>query len=562
MRINIVHKYLTIYIALIFFTLPILKGFFQPGLMETYDSSYRLTRAAKFYLAIKQGQFFPRWIGDVDRGVGSPIFIYLYPLPYYIITALHIARFSLIDSLKISWSIFYLLSGIAMFWFLRNFLTQKSAFLGAIFYMWNPYRFVQLYVRGTYEETIAYGFIPLIFLAVLKIFQGKELAWFWGGLSFGLLLLTHSSITLMFIPGLLLCVLILAMQKDHDFIKKCFLLIILGLALSALTSLPNFFERDLVQIQYRLGKGDLYLTNLVSWWRLIYSPWERQPLPPQLLGFAQLAVMIISVLIIIKSWLLSKSPKFSSIKNLFFISACIWILVALILMIDTPLSRLIWKNVGALHFIYVPYLLLQLIVFWVSVLAAITVSVFKSQKIYLALLAGVVVGNLIYIRPDYSFNIKDPDLYSFDGSLSQFYEFYPATATKGDRRFKKYPLVRASLRSTIISVSEKKYNHIALKVDAKKNELLTFQQLYFPGWKAYLDDREIPISFKKESVEMRLDRPPETDQGLMVVSIPPGLHNLKLEYHATLWRILGEIVSLATVLFMVCFAIFITKLRR
>lgn len=112
------HSTITAYFLLTILALQILRGFFQPGIFNSYDTLYRLARTAKYYLALREGQLLPRWIGDVDSGVGSPIFTYLYPFPYLVTTIFHLLKFNLMDAQKIPWMIFLSFqAGVCMhFW--------------------------------------------------------------------------------------------------------------------------------------------------------------------------------------------------------------------------------------------------------------------------------------------------------------------------------------------------------------------------------------------------------------------------------------------------------------
>ena len=50
-----------------------------------------------------------------------------------------------------------------MYLWLKEWLNQKAAILGTILFQFAPYRFVNMYERGTIGEPLGYIFIPLSF---------------------------------------------------------------------------------------------------------------------------------------------------------------------------------------------------------------------------------------------------------------------------------------------------------------------------------------------------------------------------------------------------------------
>src|SRR5690606_669882 len=52
----------------------------SPQALWTDDGHLHTARGAQYYLALRDGQFPPRWAGNLANGGGSPIFIFAYPL--------------------------------------------------------------------------------------------------------------------------------------------------------------------------------------------------------------------------------------------------------------------------------------------------------------------------------------------------------------------------------------------------------------------------------------------------------------------------------------------------
>jgi len=80
-----------------------------------------------------------------------------------------------------------------MYLWLKEFLGVKAGLVGALFYTFAPYRFVDLYVRGAIGECVAFVWLPLILYFGLKFSkEQKNIYLFGGSLSLGLLIMSHN----------------------------------------------------------------------------------------------------------------------------------------------------------------------------------------------------------------------------------------------------------------------------------------------------------------------------------------------------------------------------------
>ncbi|MBM3136366.1 MAG: YfhO family protein [Chloroflexi bacterium] len=77
-----------------------------------------------------------------------------------------------------------------------------------------------------------------------------------------------------------------------------------------------------------------------------------------------------------------------------------------------------------------------------------------------------------------------------------------------------------------------------VRVTAAQGGKVTFYTQYYPGWRAYLDGREVPVM-------------PEGDLGLMTVEVPAGEHVLLLRFEDTPVRVAGTVISLVAGLVVV-----------
>ena len=162
-------------VALVILSFPALKNLAFDGFYTSHDGENHTARIAQYVNALKDGQMLPGFAGRFYNGLGSPIFVYIYPLPYLAGSIIHFAGASYANSLKILMALSFIFSGIfSYFWFKEIFKSPRAAFLGALFYMWVPYRFSLIYVRASLSEILAYTFVPIAFYSFTKLSTNKK----------------------------------------------------------------------------------------------------------------------------------------------------------------------------------------------------------------------------------------------------------------------------------------------------------------------------------------------------------------------------------------------------
>src|SRR3990167_2404365 len=146
-----------------------LTALMHSGLPLTHDGQDHVARIANFYQNLSEGNIVPRWAGNLNWGYGHPILMFLYPFTSYAASLFHFLGFSLVDSTKLVFALAFVASGIAMYLWIKNFLGNTAGIASAVLYMFTPYRFVDLYVRGAIGEHVAFVFPPLILYFLLHI---------------------------------------------------------------------------------------------------------------------------------------------------------------------------------------------------------------------------------------------------------------------------------------------------------------------------------------------------------------------------------------------------------
>ncbi|HSX40964.1 MAG TPA: 6-pyruvoyl-tetrahydropterin synthase-related protein [Candidatus Saccharimonadales bacterium] len=511
-----------------------LFGLFHSGLPVTHDGQDHVIRLANFYKNLTDGIIIPRWAPNVNYGFGDPIFLFFYPLPYYLASLFHFLSFSFIDSAKIVYGLGFVLSGISMFLFGSELFGDEAGFVSGLLYMFSAYRFVDIYVRGDIGENLAFVFVPLIFYFLVKLSAKLKYKYIVGAsFSLALLILSHNAISIMMLPLIALFCLFLAKEKKGRLRKLGIfgLFFILGFALSAFFWLPGLMEGKYT-LREIVTKGG-YLTNFVDPKALLYGPWSyggSGEFTVQI-GLVNIAAFILSIPVLF--YKRKKNKQF-----LFIVGLLVYSLAAVFLMLWQ--SNILWEKIRFLQNFQFPWRFLAVTVFTTSFLAGFVVS--NIPKRYL-IGACIVLTILILF---FNRNYEHAD--SYEHEADSFFAKVHRTTTNDTgesspiwsvRFMEQKPNAAIEFISGSGDIKQKKrtttlHQYIATASDSSR---LRENTLYFPGWEVRVDNVPVELQFQDPK-----------SRGLMTFFIPAGTHAVTVALHETKLRLLADIISLVTFL--------------
>lgn len=513
-------KYIPLLLLLVIGLIP-LMDLFHPGLPITHDGQDHVARIANFYQGLKEGNIIPRWAGNLNWGYGHPILMFLYPLPSYIASFFHFLGFSLVDSTKLVFGLGFLASGVAMYMWLKTFLSEEASLAGGILYMFAPYRFVDLYVRGALGEATAFIFLPLSLYFLAKKNINKKIS-IGLALSIAFLITSHNAISLMFLPIIVGYVLFLY-KKSKDLIAPL-LSIVLGFALSAFFWIPAFFEgkytlRDIVTA------GD-YLSRFVNWKDLLYGNWSYG-----ISGQFSVQIGIVHWIFIVLSfpiifYLYKK-------KKDWILPAGLIILFTLSIILMLPVSKFIWETVRTLQKFQFPWRLLSVSVFSSATLGAIVLNNFKHKKLDLFI---VIVLVFIFYS---SFWHAKRYLYKNEDFFTGIYNSTTDTGESSPIWSVRFMEKRPKAKIEVISGSAKITNlkrtstEHAYEILADDKVRIKENTLYFPGWEVLVDGKPANIQFQDEK-----------NRGVITFYLEKGKHNVRVILKETKLRLYSDMLSL------------------
>lgn len=533
---NIIYK-LTPLIIIVLLCIPVVLPYFHSGYFPTHDGEWAVVRLADMFRTIRDLQFPPRYSGALNFGYGYPLFNFTYPFPYYLGLVLYFPFHSFIASIKSIFALSVFLSAIFMYLASNELWKDKtSAVISSIFYVYLPYRMVDLFVRGSIGESLSFALFPLIFYLTLKLFASpfSRVTVTFLTLSLALLVMTHNIMTVLFLPVLIFFgILRIIKEKRWDVLQSFFLCLLLGAGLSFFFWFPALFEKNNILLsKIPIANRNLYFVNiqqlLIPSWGFA-SPTESGGFSYQL-GIPQSIAVVLSLIFLIVTFIRSKlvqTPfKFYAFILFFMYTVCLLFLFS----VTSP----IWKGLPLLKEINYPWTLLSQLGFISSLLAGFLVIQHKYIKYFLIILSVVaIILVLPYAKPQSYVDRTDSYYITNEATTTSSHELMPVWV-------KDQPIEHYKNKVEIIGgnaqISNLKFNSRSLKFNYKADTDTVFQinTIYYPGWKAYLNGEMIKINY---------DNP----KGVMQIGVSRYRDSVSLIFDETLPRFIADTVSVISI---------------
>lgn len=503
----------------VFFCLFALWPFFKKGYFESHDGEWMVIRFTAFHQTLRAGQIPVRFTDRLNNNYGYPVLNFLYPLPFYLAEIPKIIGFGFVDSIKIIFVISTLASAAAMFWAIRQLFGNWESLSAAILYVYFPYRFVDLYVRGSFGENLAFIFLPLIFGCIIKIEKGLKI--FKPVIAFCVtaLILSHNIIAALFIP-IFIAISFLISKKERISLVTAFFL---GIAMSAFFSLPAILDLKYVRLsQIKVSNIEDHLSSIGQ---LIIPSWGYGPNPqdsfPTQLGIVPIAILISSLALFLR-----EKKKSSIVGLLLSISAlCAFLMI--------KVSSHIWDWIPFLDVIQFPWRLLSVVMFASSILGAYVVSSAANKKLVsVIVIIAAICASILYTLPKDFVNRGDGFYATNEDTTTVRDEYMPLWATvKPEKRADNKIEIQ---NGQIISQKIKPGNY-QLETKTGSNSQVVVNTIYFPGWQVKVDGKVTPINYQNKF-------------GLINFELPEGEHKVIIKYAHSSAHLASEIISIIAIL--------------
>src|SRR3989344_5974446 len=218
------------------------------ALYPSHDGLIHIQRIEEFHANIIRGHVPPRITYYLNEGIGFPMFVVNYQLPYYMSEIFMLITSDPVFSLKAVLSLTYILSIVFMFLVLKNFGGDLASLCGAIVFAYLPYRFANLYTRAAFGESVAIMFVPLTLLTLNLTSKNKKNGTLLFAFSVFGLITSHTIIFVLFVP-FLIAYLLFFIKTDKKMIKKIIAGFLLSIGLSSFQLFPVIFERKYLRLE-------------------------------------------------------------------------------------------------------------------------------------------------------------------------------------------------------------------------------------------------------------------------------------------------------------------------
>ena len=527
----------------VFISIIPLLNLLTPGLPITHDGLDHIARIANFYTSLSEGNIIPRWAENLNWGYGHPILMFLYPLPSYLASFFHFIDISYINSFKLVFALSYILSGIFMYFWLRKIVSNLPAILGSILYLFAPYRFIDLYVRGAIGEHVAFTFLPLVLLALWYIFNNRRqkkikfiyLNTIFTSISIALLILSHNAISLLFTPFMLFYTFYLYYEKkSKQNLIIATLSIIYGFLVSFFFWFPAFIEGKYTLRDIVTKNG--YLGRFVDLKDLIYGSWNyggSGEFTTQL-GIIQISLVIFALIFSFKFIKSNDKQKYLFIGSLIFFFASIFLMI--------KESNPIWNYLTILQKLQFPWRFLSITTLLSALIGAILIEKVKINN------KNILISIIIFLTIISTANYWGAKEYkSYNESL--FKASYPSTTDTGESspiwsirsmdRFPKNEIEIIDGNAKIINYSRTSIKHEYL-INAEEDIRIKENTLYFPGWKVY-DNYELINEIEFQDPKNR---------GIMTFNLGKGMHYIIISFEDTKIRKIANLISIISLLLL------------
>lgn len=516
-----------IFVGLPFFAL--IKPYFHAGVPYTHDGENHLARFANYKVAIKEGQFPPRFAPNLNNHYGYPVFNYNYPLvnilsiPMSVLGISYEIIFKLLMTTGLAigaWGIYAWLGSLKFEKKCIRFLSMASFFLA-------PYTVNLVYVRGSIGEVWALALFPWLLWLSHRIKDKKKLSWLVSTSILTAFLLSHN-ISVLFGGIIWGIYTFIIFQKEKSAWKLLLRRGLISLGMSLWFWLPAMVEKSQVILD-NSGLSSQFSKHFVGVSQLINSPLQfgysyTTPVDTisMAVGLSGFIALVLGTIMILKKKVTILKPKIAWMLIIFS-----WVMF----IFQTEITGNIWRIIPLVQFIQFPWRLSLYFTILVLPILAMVISYHAYfRKIILVVLIMQLLAVIRFSPADYFHrNTIDYDL--FTQSTSTANENLPKTFTyKNIADWAPEPSVLEG--KAIVVVNHWTGSNRAYLVSVTEQALLVEPTMYFLGWETLANNSAVEYANMEETT------------GRIGYWLEPGEYKITSRFTQKTWsRLLGNTLS-------------------
>jgi hypothetical protein len=550
---------------LVVFLLPIFVAIMllQPGLPQTADGYVHLLRVVEIDQSWRDGVLYPRWAPDMAFGYGYPIFNFFAPFLYHLTAAIHLTGLGFESALKLVLVGCFLLGAWGTYALVRDIMGSEAGVLAAAAYVYAPFLLREVFLRGGYAQFLATCIMPAAFWSFYRLVtRDHPLYLLTSPLLCGAVIVSHNIGAILFLPFLAVFVFwTIFSTRRWGRLKWAVAALVLSLALVSFFLVPALVEKPLVKID-RVRQGDFDFGHHFLTLGEILSPTEvpdsssLNPVWLWNLGTAQIVLGTLGLLGIV----LGPLPRARKVQAAFFP-----LMLAGSVFMTLETSTPLWERVPLLALAMFPWRFLSITILAAAVLsggAACLWAGVPRRRAAPALVALCLLVTMLaafvhlhrHSPPSRHEELSAADVVVYEvrtgvvgtTSVSECMPIWVIEEPRDSPLVPLYlsdsPITKLDLGSLPDSASAELLEHTVVSdeylVSSPSSVTLRFNTFYYPGWKAFVDSRPVPIQ-------------PSYPEGLITFPMPPGEHRVTVRFGDTPVRVAANVLSAATALALI-----------
>ncbi|MGB7263875.1 MAG: 6-pyruvoyl-tetrahydropterin synthase-related protein [Terracidiphilus sp.] len=510
-------------------------------LIDGHDSQEHLNYIKHFSEQFWHGDLYPRWLIDMNVGLGSPSYFIYPPLPAYVCVLLEPAAKVLhFNAFNVAAWLPLFGSGLTALLWLRTFVSKSIAAASAVLYMLMPYHLaIDMYRRCAIPECWAFAWMPLVLYFTLGVIAGKRRDLIALAMTCALMICSHL-ISLAIFAWIPLALALLLSRRGHRIRTALSVVLAMGLgaAISSVYLLPALANAHFIPVSRLLTRDSYHWNNnLLFLNRALFIHYPQE-------NFVQtVSWTVVSMIVIVAIcgfWLLLRGEPRSRVLVAFWILVCCFSVFMM-----SKRSGPIWHHVHPLYdAVQFPWRFNGLLCLGALPLIAMCLSDLSHRRgilraafssVFILVIAGwlFAYGNVwrrykVDVGPGpkkEAYLVND-----YDGWMNAWIP--PGTSERASMIASSGPKARFKEGAGTAQVLLWSPRHIQVETNSPTGGWVMVNQFYYPTWQAEL------IGQSKRAMIR-----PAMPEGLLEVQVPPGSQKMRVDIPVSALEYLGRLLS-------------------
>ena len=494
------------------------------------------------YRSVSDGEVYPGFAAETNRGFGDVGLRFYPPLTYYVLAAGYFVTADWYYASLAAFTLVFFAGALGVYLWARDEIGGEAALVAAGLYTFAPHHLNLIYTNALMAEFFASAVLPFCFLFVTRVLRsGGWLNVVGLTLSYALLVLTHLPTTI--IGTIALALFTLALVRVKGSLSVLVRLFAAGSLSAAMTAF--YWLRMITELDWVKHSSEKYFSNTWNYKaNFLLLPGHFTSADDQTLNLWLGDLMLIAmVLLIVPAAVYLFRDRTARTKVLTAAAA----VAAFAVFMTTPLSGFIWDRITFLQKVQFPWRWLSVITLAGSFVGAFGIyragkqmQANRGQALALAIGAILVFFVLtdVLILKGPSFNSRqmiDTEVAATPQSTGCEC-WWPVWAD--GQAFGQTNRVAADAR--IIDIQNWGLTKRAFSIGEGTAQPVTIATFYYPHWHATVNGVSVPVE--------------RTDDGRISVPVPSGAAHVELRFEEPPAVRVAYTVSIAAWAIVFCFA--------